>query len=63
MYPFAGNTRAIFPGPSSPRFESIIDLLCRTVARRVLSPTEIAAQLGRIGEEWARFNDRKLGFG
>ena len=30
---------------------------------RLLSPTEIAAQLGRIGEERARFNDRKPGFG
>jgi len=30
---------------------------------RLLSPTEIAAQLGRIGAERARFNDRKPGFG
>jgi len=30
---------------------------------RLLSPPEIAAQLGLIGEERARFNDRKPGFG
>src|SRR5208283_2454494 len=29
------NTRAIFPGPPSPRFESLTDLLCRAAARRV----------------------------
>ena len=34
------NRWAIFPGPPSPHFESIIGLLCRTVAERLLQQPE-----------------------